>query len=148
MNSTIESFLSSELSRNSAKVFQAAEVRPVLVTRRDGENLVLMSERDSTSRDELMSLAAQLIAVTTDDNGTLHERLSVIFPWILALSEADREDCANEILTAARAAFATSKPNLVLLEIAAWRDSAIAIADGLGNIVDLELQNPELVARP
>ena len=76
-------FPSSDLSRKSARVFSVAEQKPVRVTRRDGQDLVLMTEREDSLRDELLHLAAELIAVghrgvlntrgdnPTGDNGTL-----------------------------------------------------------------------------
>src|SRR3954470_77573 len=99
-------FQSSELSRASADVFAAAADHPVRVTRRDGEALVLMSESADQARSALLELAAQLVAVSTSTAGTLASRMSDRFPWMLALSPADREVCANDVLTAARASFA------------------------------------------
>ncbi|MGN5381065.1 hypothetical protein ACQ4WX_39755 [Streptomyces lasalocidi] len=56
------------------------------VTRRDGEALVLMSQREAEGRARLLDFAAQLITVTLDDRGSLAERMSNAFPWMLALS--------------------------------------------------------------
>lgn len=122
---------SSELSRNSTKVFAAAELRPVDVTRRDGEDLVLMSKRESDARSELLQLAAQMIAVATDDRGTLADRMADRFPWMLALTPADRATCARELLESARASFATGEAHLAVADMVAWRESATAIAAGL-----------------
>ena len=41
---------SSDLSKHSADVFAEAEEHPVHVTRRDGETLVLMSQREMDAR--------------------------------------------------------------------------------------------------
>ena len=86
---------SSDLSKHSAEVFAEAEDHPVTVTRRDGESLVLMSQREAEGRSRLLKFAAQLITVTLDDTGSLAERMSKAFPWMLALSPADREACAQ-----------------------------------------------------
>ena len=61
---------SSELSKRSAEVFAEAEEHPITVTRRDGEALVLMSQREADGRARLLELAAQLITVATDHQGT------------------------------------------------------------------------------
>jgi len=124
-------FNSSELSRNAPKVFAAAEEHPVDVTRRDGEDLVLMSKREADSREQLMQFAAQLIAVATDDHGTLADRMADRFPWMLALSVADRTTCARDLLNAARASFATGEAHLAVAEMIAWQETATAIAAGL-----------------
>lgn len=126
-------FQSSELSRASAEVFAAAADHPVRVTRRDGESLVLMSESVDEARAALLELAAQLVAVTTSAEGTLADRMSDRFPWMLALSPADQSTCAREIVAAARASFATQQPHRAIAELTAWRETATAIAAGLRN---------------
>lgn len=70
------------------------------------------------------------------------------FPWMLALSPADRESCAQELVDAARASFATDQPHLAIAELTSWKETAAAIAAGLGN-TDLEwLDDAENVVRP
>lgn len=143
-------FQSSDLSRSSAEVFAAATDHPVEVTRRDGESLVLMTLATDRARDSLLELAAQLIAVSMSLEGTLAERMSDRFPWMLALSVPDRGLCATEILAAARASFATKQPHLAMAELATWKETATAIAAGLGNSpVDwLDENDVQSVERP
>ncbi|KQO81643.1 prevent-host-death protein [Frigoribacterium sp. Leaf263] len=141
---------SSDLSKHSAEVFAEAEDHPVTVTRRDGEDLVLMSLREAVGRTTLLDLAAQLITATVDTEGTLSERMSRAFPWMLALSPGDRETCARDLLDAARASFSTDESHLVTVELAAWKETATAVAAGLGR-VDLEWLDDEadqIVDRP
>jgi hypothetical protein len=141
---------SSDLSKHSAEVFAEAADHPVTVTRRDGEDLVLMSLREAVGRTTLLDLAAQLITATVDTEGTLSERMSRAFPWMLALSPADRETCARDLLDAARASFSTDQSHLVTVELAAWKETATAVAAGLGR-VDLEWLDDEadqIVDRP
>ena len=118
------------------------------MTRRDGETLVLMSQREAEGRSRLLRLAAQLITVTLDDSGTLVERMSKAFPWMLALSPADRESCAKDLLDTARASFSTDQPHLAIVELTSWKETATAMAAGLGS-ADLEwLDEDEAVERP
>lgn len=139
---------SSDLSKHSAEVFAEAEDHPVTVTRRDGEALVLMSQREAEGRSSLLNFAAQLITVTLDDNGSLAERMSKAFPWMLALSPADRTACARDLIDAARASFSTDQPYLAITELTSWKETATAVAAGLGS-VDLEwLDEDETVVRP
>jgi len=145
---TPRAFHSSELSRNAPKVFAAAEDHPVDVTRRDGEDLVLMSKREADARDQLLQLAAQLIAVATDDRGSLADRMADRFPWMLALSAADRATCALELLNAARASFATGQAHLAVAELIAWQETAAAIAAGLQAAPVEWLKEDEKVERP
>lgn len=150
--STIEisrtTFQSSELSRGSAEVFAAAADHPVEVTRRDGESLVLMSGSVDRARTALLELAAQLVAVSTSTDGTLVSRMTDRYPWMLALSRADQEACAQDVLTAARASFATNQPHLAIAELTSWRETATAIAAGLGNAPVEWLDDAEKVERP
>ena len=139
---------SSDLSRNPAKVFSVAEKTPVGVTRRDGENLVLMSEREDQSRSELLQLAAEMIAVAVDDQGTLVQRMAHRFSWMLALDETDQVACTKELVRSARASFSTGGAHLVLDTLHSWRATAEAIAQGLDSSLTEWLTIPERVERP
>jgi hypothetical protein len=133
-NPSRRKFLSSELSRNSRSVMDAAEAEPVDIDRRDGHPLVLMSQQEADAKDALLQLAAQLIAVTVDDDkGTLGQRLSERFNWMFAFSEEMRERCAQDIIRAARASFSTGQAHLAVAELAAWESTAQAIAAGLNS---------------
>ncbi|MEC4020014.1 prevent-host-death protein [Streptomyces sp. H27-D2] len=141
---------SSDLSKHSAEVFAEAEDHPVTVTRRDGEALVLMSQREAEGRARLLNFAAQLITVTLDDRGSLAERMSKALPWMLALSPADRESCAQDLVEAARASFSTDQPHLATAELTSWKETATAVAAGLSSgSAGLEwLDDDETVERP
>lgn len=123
---------SSDLSKHSAEVFAEAEDHPVTVTRRDGEDLVLMSHREAENRNRMLQFAAQLIGVAVDDDGPLAGRMSKAFPWMLALSPEDRAICAQDLVDAARASFSTDQPHRVLSELTSWKETATAIAAGIG----------------
>lgn len=124
---------SSDLSRHSAEVFAQAEDHPVTVTRRDGEPLVLMSQREADARAELLHIAATLITVTLD-GGDLAENMAGRYPWMYALSSEDREQCSRDLIDAARASFSTQQPHLAVTTLTAWRETAAAIAAGLGTV--------------
>ncbi len=139
---------SSDLSKHSKQVFAEADERPIIITRRDGQNLVLMSEREVELRDRALQIAGQIIAATTDDRLSLGTRMARSFDWMMALSAQSREECANELVEAARAAFSTKEYRLLLNELLAWKETATAIAAGLNN-PDLEwLEASKPVERP
>lgn len=126
-------YRASDLSRSSADVFAAAADHPVTVTRRDGESLVLMSDSEDRARNELLKLAAQLIGVApTVEGGNLVQFMSDHFPWMLALTSEDQEECAREVLSSARASFSAGQSHLALSTLTAWRETAEAVAAGLG----------------
>lgn len=145
---TRATYKSSELSRASADVFAAASDHPVTVTRRDGEALVLMSEREDRARNELLQLAGQLIGVATTNDGNLTRFMSDHFPWMLALSPADQEECARDVLNAARASFSAGQSHLAMAMLTSWRETAEAIAAGLGQTPVEWLESDDPVQRP
>ena len=124
---------SSDLSKHSAEVFAEAEDHPVTVTRRDGEPLVLMSQREAEGRQQLLHLAAALITVALED-GPLAQNMSAQYPWMFALNEDDRARCAQDLLDAARASFATSQPHLAIAKLTSWHETATAIASGFDEV--------------
>ncbi|WP_258070795.1 prevent-host-death protein [Pseudoclavibacter sp. AY1F1] len=132
ISSQARTFNSSDLSRNATKVFAAAEDHPVDVTRRDGEDLVLMSKRESHARDQLLEIAARLIAAATDERGSLEHRMSQMFPWMLPLSPDGQRECAQDLLDASRASFSTGQAHLAIAELTAWKETASALAAGGG----------------
>lgn len=139
---------SSDLSKHSADVFAEAEDHAVRITRRDGEPLVLMSQREADARAVLLQFAADLITVTLDDDGTFATRMAARFPWMLALSEQDRSTCAQNLVDAARASFATGQPHLAVAELTSWRETATAIAAGLSARPLEWLDDDEPIERP
>ncbi|MFT3877617.1 MAG: hypothetical protein QM708_14540 [Propioniciclava sp.] len=139
---------SSDLSKHSAEVFAEAEKHPITVTRRDGEALILMSEREAQTRSRLFDFAAQLLTVTLDDRGSLAERMTRAFPWMLALSPADRDICAQDLVDAARASFSTGQPHRAISELTSWKETATALAAGLRTTDLAWLDEHENVERP
>ena len=139
---------SSDLSKHSAEVFAEAEDHPVRVTRRDGEALVLMSQREADARAQLLQLAAQLITVSLDGAGPLEERMAGLFPWMLALSPDGRAVCARALVDAARASFSTGQAHLAVAELTSWRETAAALAAGLHAAPADWLETAEPVERP
>lgn len=91
-----------------------------------------MSESADQARASLLKLAAQLVAVSTSTDGSLASRMSDRFRWMLALSPADQELCANDFLWVARAALATNQPHLAIAERTSWHETTTAITAGLG----------------
>lgn len=151
MSSVVERriFQSSELSRQSKAVFDAVQGGAVQITRRDGDRFILMSEREANARDGLLKVAGRLLAAATDGGPEgFVERLMDSYPWMLALSAEGRETCAQELLEAARASFETGHSYLVIAELTSWRETAEALAAGLGNEPVEWLEDMPLVPRP
>lgn len=148
MSKLIEQVQSSELSRNPLKVFSAAEKTPVTVTRRDGEDLVIMSKRESQNLPEFHTFISQMLVALDDTRGSLVERLSKPFPWILAFDESGQQQCASELVKAAKVAMATNTPMVALTELYAWKGTAEVIALGIKFDDAGFTEQPILVERP
>ena len=148
MSKLIEQVQSSELSRNPLKVFSAAEKTPVTVTRRDGEDLVLSSKSQATSRNEFFEFTAKIVVATCGENGTLTERLVDQFPWMLALDKDDQVKCAKDLVEAALISMTTHQTRHALIELNSWKDTAEALAAGWFDDTDELLAVPVLVPRP
>lgn len=129
-------------------MFSAAEERPILVTRRDGENLILMSQRESDARNKLFDIAADFFSALSEAEGSLADKLSKRFHWMLALSQASQKECAEDLMEGIRVALATRNMAPLAIKLDAWRDSANAIAAGYADRQIEWLDNPVKVSRP
>lgn len=145
-----QSVQSSDLSRNPASVFAAADKGPVTITRRDGESLILTKASEVANQRLGLELAAQLVAASlAPGDQPFVERLRTPFPWLEFLAPADRDLFAQEIVDVARACAAVSRFGRLLITLEAWRSTAEAIA--LGYTPDEQLtwiNEPERVDDP
>ncbi|WP_323127125.1 prevent-host-death protein [Brevibacterium atlanticum] len=107
-----------------------------------------MTEAENSDRDALLELAAQLIDSSSQIERSLAENMADRFPWMLALSAEDRDRCAVDIVSAARASFSTHQAHLAIAEINSWRETAAAVAAGLGTRSLDWLAEEEAVERP
>jgi hypothetical protein len=125
-------FQSSDLSRHPKLVFAAAEIHPIAVSRRDGEDLVLMTKAEAHAREHLLGFAARYIIRRMQEDHAPADQLVIIYPWMYALTPEDRATCADQILKAYSASSAMGQSRLFDLEVSAWRETATAVAAGLG----------------
>lgn len=120
---------SSELSRNPAEVFSAAEEGPVVITRRDGEALVLTRSSEVDHQRQGLELAAQVVAASlAPDDVPFVNRLRAPFPWMDFLSRVEQEAFAEELVGVARACAAVSRFDRLVIVLQAWRSTAEAKA--------------------
>lgn len=141
---------SSELSRNSAAVFAAAEEGPVDITRRDGEDFVLSLASDVARERRALEIVASVVGASlSGERVALGERLRQPFPWVEFLSADARERFAEEIVSVTRACAAVGQFTRLLVVFEAWRSSAEAIAHGFTADDELEwLPKPVTVKKP
>lgn len=141
---------SSDLSRHSADVFRAADKGPVEISRRDGENLVLM-RRSVMEGDALaLALASDVVAASLGPvEVPFVARLQDRFPWMHFLTGDEREQFAVEIVSCARACAAAREFGPFVADLEAWRGTAAAKASGVTPDAELEwLDASSPVERP
>lgn len=143
-------FQSSELSRNSGDVFRAADQGPITVTRRDGEPLLLMRQEDFKRDHDGLELASIFVgSALSAEPVPLHTRLTHPFPWLTFLTSEDQQAFAEEMVNVARACASIARFDQLLVTLAAWRSTAIAVAEGYTPDAQLTwLDEPEPAADP
>lgn len=130
---------SSDLSRDSAAVFRAADAGAVEVTRRDAEPLILMRKSTFERQYTALGIAADLIAASLGpDSEPFTDRLLARFPWMAFLTEAERVQFGEEIVAIARSCAAVREFGPFLAELNAWHNSAVAKAAGYAQVEDLD----------
>jgi PHD/YefM family antitoxin component YafN of YafNO toxin-antitoxin module len=137
MSSTTVSF--SELSKNSKRVADAVEqAQRVHVTRRDGEDLYLTTERHDRQREETADVTARLFAaLISSDEGARAILLALpeVFPWTRHLSTEEVREFVVDLVDATRDVADLDVHGNLHRAIVEWRATARILAD------------PELTAR-
>lgn len=136
-----------ELSSNSAAVMSDAEQQPVTIVRNKGEDLVLLTKFDYEVQSDLIELAG-IVLTAIPDTPTLEAGLAQAYPWMLALSDEDRGQCAEDLVNAVRSVGKTGQGIGALSILNSWRESAEAIAAGLADSPAEWLEEKPVVPRP
>jgi len=124
-------FQFSELSRNSRAVAAAADNGPVTITRRDGDELILMRKADADGeRSGLASVAQVLAALASDPTQPLNERIAAMYPWVHLLPESDQSLFGTELIDMVRACASVAQFEPLATLIHAWQTTAAAYAAG------------------
>jgi prevent-host-death family protein len=99
MTKTQMSFQVSQLNRNPAKVFEAAEKSPILISHRNGMQAVLMSKREYEAQPILNLLIASLIRAFSSTEGSAADQLAVELPWLTKLNDEEKNRCMSELIS-------------------------------------------------
>ncbi|MEW1721125.1 prevent-host-death family protein [Streptomyces sp. NPDC093109] len=123
----------SELSKNSRQVADTVEhAQRVHVTRRDGEDLYLTTERHDQQRERTADITARLFAaLISSDEGARAVLLALpdVFPWVRHLSAEEVREFVIDLVEATRDAAELdvhSNLNQVVIE---WLATARILAD-------------------
>jgi PHD/YefM family antitoxin component YafN of YafNO toxin-antitoxin module len=148
MSTQVYEVQSSELSRNPLKVFSAAEKNPVTVTRRDGEDLLLMAKARAEDSSEFMVHASRVMSALADEQGTIVERMMKQYPWIHPLDDHWRAVCVDDLIRTTISSVSLNSPDAAMRKLSSWRETAYATSMGWGSEPKEWLEKPVRVKRP
>ncbi|HEX5415838.1 MAG TPA: hypothetical protein VFZ25_09230 [Chloroflexota bacterium] len=94
----------------------------MVLHRRDGDDIVLMTQRQSDA------LRETLLAFFALSTGEPHA-VEAIFPWLVFLSPRDRDACFRELRETGAMALRTGQLNRLAETIYAWEATALACWD-------------------
>ncbi|MBS9375924.1 hypothetical protein [Rhodococcus sp. B50] len=111
--------------------WQRSGARPLRVTRRDDEDLVLITAtRAEQERAVLTAATAMVDALLHANNpGLVRTVVEAAFPWVSYLSDEEGADFINELITSLRAGSSLDNPALAARAIEMWRHTAEVYAD-------------------
>jgi hypothetical protein len=112
----------SEFLQHSGRVLPEIEDGEILLHRRDGEDLVLMTRRQSEA---LRTTAEAFFALSTGQAAATE----AVLPWIAFLSPSDRAACIRELREVGTASLHTGRLSRLAETLYAWEASALAAWD-------------------
>ena len=123
----------SDLSKNSKRVAETVErTQRVHVTRRDGEDLYLTTERHDRQREETADVTTRLFtALIGSDEGARAVLLALpqVFPWVRHLPAAEVREFVVDLLDATRDVADLDVHSNLHRTIVEWRATARILAD-------------------
>lgn len=143
----------SDLSRNPGEVLEQLDEGDVVLIRRGQESLRLSKDRDTAQEREMVGAFAQMIAALVTDDAAAARFAATLrepFPWLEFLDEDARAQFVGEFLRTARACASVGRFDRLAIEVANWRETAVAYSLGLQNrLSELEyLDEPVEVEDP
>lgn len=123
----------SELSKNSKRVAECVErAQRIHVTRRDGENLYLTTERHDRQREETAEVTTRLfIALIRSDEGARAVLMALpeVFPWVRHFSAEEVREFVLDLVNAVRDVSELDVHSNLHRVIVEWRATARILAD-------------------
>lgn len=112
----------SEFLQHSGRVLPDVEAGEVVLRRRDGEDLVLMTRQQSSA---LRTVAAAFFALSTGERSAVE----TVLPWLAFLSEIDHDACLRELREVGATALQTGQLSRLAETLYAWKATALAAWD-------------------
>ncbi len=118
------SFQVSQLNRNPAKVFEAAEKSPILISHRSGMQAILMTKKEFEAQPILDSLLASLIRALSSSEGSAADQLAVDLPWLTKLNEEQRIRCVSELISLSKVSLSLGVAVPAVEKLNEWKSLA------------------------
>lgn len=118
------SFQVSKLNRNPAKVFEAAEKSPILISHRNGMQAILMTKKEFEAQPILDSLLASLIRALSSSEGSAADQLAVDLPWLTKLNEEERIRCVSELISLSKVSLSLGVAVPAVEKLNEWKSLA------------------------
>lgn len=112
----------SEFLQHSGRVLSELAEGEIILHRRDGEDLVLMTRRQSEAVDTVLRA---YFALSSGDG----EAVRVVLPWLAFLSAEDRAACLRELRDVGAAAVHSGRLGRLVDVLYAWEATGLAAWD-------------------
>jgi len=111
--------------------WQRSGARPLRVTRRDAEDLVLMTATRAEQEHEVLAAATAMVGALlhTDDRDLVRTVVEAAFPWVSYLSHEEATEFVDELIASLRAGSSLDNPAPIARTIETWRHTAEVYAD-------------------
>ncbi len=111
--------------------WQRSGARPLRVTRRDDEDLVLMTAARADQEREVLAAATAMVdaLLHSDDGALVRKVVAAAFPWVSYLSGEELADFVDELIASLRAGSSLDNPAPPARTIETWRHTAEVYAD-------------------
>lgn len=138
-----------DLLRKPNEVLANIDEGHVRITRRDGDDLVILRWHDLDTLEKGVALSSQLIRAIGRNNNNVAAALSELFAWTTEFTPAELTAYAAEIEPLVYAASELGTFDRLLGAQHSWQETALAYAAGLHPVEPIELLDvPVRVDRP
>jgi PHD/YefM family antitoxin component YafN of YafNO toxin-antitoxin module len=128
MTNTYLEFKASDLNRNPTKIFQAAKNYPVLLKRRGGPDMILVSKKELLAQAEAHETAALLLSALQSLENSRLENIRLRFPWMAVFAEDKEKECADQMLAGVKEFFTSGIALPFVSLVHKWKHLAREVA--------------------
>ena len=150
-NGSMRTATLTDFLRTPKEVIAQVETGAVRISRRDGEDLVLLRAGDLDMEHEGIALASQIMRASLRHPGDFGAALCELFPWTALLSESEMSAYVADMNRLVWSAAELGEYALLLAKQRSWEGTAEIYAAGLPTDLGQELDwthSPVEVGRP